>query len=49
MKLYPFFRWAVILFMASLLFLMLIIIRHYNSITEIQQTLYDHSEITESV
>jgi hypothetical protein len=49
MMLYPFFRWTVILFMASLIFLMLIIIRHYNAVTEIQQKLYDHSEIVDTV
>jgi hypothetical protein len=43
-------NWLVIIFMASIISLMLIIIKHYNaSSIDLQQKIYDHSEIKDTI
>lgn len=41
--------WLVIILMASILALMLIITKHYDAERELQQKIYDHSEIKDTV
>jgi hypothetical protein len=41
-------NWLIILLMASMIALMLIVIKHYNSDSELQQKIYDHSEIRDT-
>jgi hypothetical protein len=41
--------WFILILMASILALMLIITEHYNAETELQQKIYDHSEIKDTI
>ncbi|MFI5139308.1 MAG: hypothetical protein ACHQIM_15915 [Sphingobacteriales bacterium] len=41
--------WLIIALLALLLTFMLIIIKHYNAENDLQQRIYDHSEITDTV
>ena len=42
-------NWLVIILLALLLAFMLIIVKHYNSAEDLQQKIYDHSEIKDTV
>jgi len=41
--------WLVITLLAMLLAFMLVIIKHYNAAEDLQQKIYDHSEIKDTV
>jgi hypothetical protein len=41
--------WLVLILIASVLTLMLMITKHYNEEAELQQKIYDHSEIKDTV
>ena len=49
MKINHLTSWMIIILMAALIALMLVIIRHNNSANELNQRIYDHSEITDTV
>jgi len=42
-------NWLVIILLAFLLVFMLFIIKHYNAVENLQQKIYDHSEIKDTV
>ena len=41
--------WLVITLLAFLIAFMLIIIKHYNATEHLQQKIYDHSEIKDTI
>lgn len=42
-------NWLLIALLASLLAGMLIIVKHYNASKDLQQKIYDHSEIKDTI
>jgi hypothetical protein len=42
-------NWLIIILMASMIALMLIVIKRYNADAEMQQNIYNHSEIKDTV
>jgi len=42
-------NWLLIILLALLLACMLIIVKHYNSAEDLQQRIYDHSEIKDTI
>ncbi len=41
--------WLLIILIASILICMLVIIKHYDSENDLQQKIYDHSEIKDTI